>query len=176
MSWRTSCGAITSWGFCRVLPRALLFYHPAVWWISGLIRVEREVCCDDLAAWPRVATSFCMRGLWRNSNRFSPASLRPALAANGGSLVNRIRRLIEPAQSVVDALPGPAAAWAMVLLWVAGLGVAAAQASQPHVRAAHLIEVPPRGCGRVEPASRRFPHRTKLHAPAVIERSREPCA
>src|SRR5581483_7758159 len=27
----------------------LLFYHPAVWWISGRIRVEREHCCDDLA-------------------------------------------------------------------------------------------------------------------------------
>jgi hypothetical protein len=28
---------------------AILFYHPAVWWISGHIRVERELCCDDIA-------------------------------------------------------------------------------------------------------------------------------
>src|SRR5207249_2224703 len=28
---------------------ALLFYHPGVWWISGHIRRERELCCDDLA-------------------------------------------------------------------------------------------------------------------------------
>jgi beta-lactamase regulating signal transducer with metallopeptidase domain len=27
----------------------VLFYHPAVWWVSGKIRVERERCCDDLA-------------------------------------------------------------------------------------------------------------------------------
>jgi ankyrin repeat protein/beta-lactamase regulating signal transducer with metallopeptidase domain len=27
----------------------VLFYHPAVWWISGRIRVERERCCDDAA-------------------------------------------------------------------------------------------------------------------------------
>jgi beta-lactamase regulating signal transducer with metallopeptidase domain len=27
----------------------LLFYHPAVWWISGRIRVERELCADALA-------------------------------------------------------------------------------------------------------------------------------
>src|SRR5438034_11106483 len=26
----------------------LLFYHPAVWWISGRMRQEREHCCDDL--------------------------------------------------------------------------------------------------------------------------------
>tara|TARA_R110002072_G_scaffold284006_1_gene447784 strand:+ start:979 stop:2757 length:1779 start_codon:yes stop_codon:yes gene_type:complete len=28
---------------------ALLFYHPAVWWLSNRIRVEREMCCDELA-------------------------------------------------------------------------------------------------------------------------------
>ena len=28
---------------------ALLFYHPAVWWVSGHIRTERELCCDDVA-------------------------------------------------------------------------------------------------------------------------------
>ena len=27
----------------------LLFYHPAVWWVSHRMRVEREHCCDDLA-------------------------------------------------------------------------------------------------------------------------------
>ena len=27
----------------------LLFFHPAVWWISRRIRIERENCCDDLA-------------------------------------------------------------------------------------------------------------------------------
>ena len=27
----------------------LLFYHPAVWWISRRVRIEREYCCDDLA-------------------------------------------------------------------------------------------------------------------------------
>lgn len=27
----------------------LLFYHPAVWWLSNRIRVEREMCCDELA-------------------------------------------------------------------------------------------------------------------------------
>ena len=28
---------------------ALLFYHPAMWWIAKRIRAERENCCDDLA-------------------------------------------------------------------------------------------------------------------------------
>ena len=27
----------------------LLFYHPAMWWVSAQVRTEREHCCDDLA-------------------------------------------------------------------------------------------------------------------------------
>src|SRR5438045_8014050 len=27
----------------------LLFYHPAVWWVSQQVREEREHCCDGLA-------------------------------------------------------------------------------------------------------------------------------
>ena len=27
----------------------VLFYHPAVWWLSRRVRTERELCCDDLA-------------------------------------------------------------------------------------------------------------------------------
>ncbi|QDT41154.1 Methicillin resistance mecR1 protein [Gimesia alba] len=27
----------------------LLFYHPAVWWLSNQIRQEREMCCDEIA-------------------------------------------------------------------------------------------------------------------------------
>ena len=27
----------------------LLFYHPAVWWVSARMRLEREQCCDDMA-------------------------------------------------------------------------------------------------------------------------------
>jgi len=34
--------------FQRVV-ETVLFYHPAVWWVSGRMRLERELCCDDLA-------------------------------------------------------------------------------------------------------------------------------
>ncbi|QDU49588.1 M56 family metallopeptidase [Gimesia panareensis] len=27
----------------------LLFYHPVVWWLSNRVRLEREMCCDELA-------------------------------------------------------------------------------------------------------------------------------
>ncbi|MBC8114543.1 MAG: M56 family metallopeptidase, partial [Candidatus Saccharimonas sp.] len=30
------------------LVETLLFYHPAVWWLSRRLRIERELCCDEL--------------------------------------------------------------------------------------------------------------------------------
>ena len=32
----------------QMFVEGLLFYHPAVWWISAVIRAERENCCDDV--------------------------------------------------------------------------------------------------------------------------------
>jgi beta-lactamase regulating signal transducer with metallopeptidase domain len=31
------------------LIETFLFYHPAVWWLSRRLRLERELCCDELA-------------------------------------------------------------------------------------------------------------------------------
>ena len=73
----------------------LLFYHPAVWWISGRIRIEREQIADDLAAKqlgePR-RLALALSELERY--QFSPHHL--AQAANGGDLMTRIKRLIRP--------------------------------------------------------------------------------
>ena len=69
----------------------LLFYHPAVWWISAQIRREREHCCDDVAA------TACGGALDYAKALLAVEQLRPAgnllVAASGGSLVGRIRRL-----------------------------------------------------------------------------------
>lgn len=34
---------------CQSVVEVLLFYHPAIWWLSAQINHERENCCDDLA-------------------------------------------------------------------------------------------------------------------------------
>ncbi len=119
------------------IAEAVLFYHPAVWWISEQIRAERELCCDDIAVAIGGDVLTYARALAELESR-QPACVT-ALAANGGSLVNRIRRLIEPesARERGNILPGPGAAWAMILLWIAGVGVSAVHAAQtPEVRQA----------------------------------------
>lgn len=123
------------------IAEAVLFYHPAVWWVSEQIRAERELCCDDLAVAASGDVLTYARALAELESQISPR-LRPALAANGGSLVNRIRRLIEPTRPAANNLPGPGAAWAMSLLWLAGIGVAtvhAAQAPAPRVADFHPV-------------------------------------
>jgi len=69
------------------------FYHPAVWWVSHMIRAERENCCDDLAVrilGDRVRYARALTSM--EEIRASQAKL--AVAASGGSLLNRIRRLV----------------------------------------------------------------------------------
>jgi bla regulator protein BlaR1 len=35
--------------FLQAFIESLFYYHPAVWWVSSVIRRERENCCDDAA-------------------------------------------------------------------------------------------------------------------------------
>jgi hypothetical protein len=105
----------------QLLLETLLFYHPAVWWVSGRIRDAREHCCDD------AAVTFCDDAVQYAEalvamvrvHRATPAM---ALSAAGGSLASRIRRLLEPAQS---SHPGGQRGLAglMALVLVAGLAV-----------------------------------------------------
>ena len=37
------------WNLVQTLLETLFFFHPAVWCVSGRVRHERELCCDDLA-------------------------------------------------------------------------------------------------------------------------------
>jgi beta-lactamase regulating signal transducer with metallopeptidase domain len=71
----------------------LLFYHPAVWWVSKQIRIERENCCDDVAAEACGDRVIYARALV-NLEQSRAAHTSFALAANGGSLLFRIQRLL----------------------------------------------------------------------------------
>jgi beta-lactamase regulating signal transducer with metallopeptidase domain len=70
----------------------LLFYHPAVWWVSQRVRVEREHCCDDVAVGVSGSAVVYARALERLESLRQQPNL--AMAASGISLVKRIRRLV----------------------------------------------------------------------------------
>lgn len=98
----------------------LLFYHPAVWWVSRHIRGERELCCDDLALGCGAEASLYARTLLdMEALRVAPQSL--ALAATGGDLGRRIRRLLVPEPHAETFPRWMAAAFGMaVVLAIAG--------------------------------------------------------
>jgi GWxTD domain-containing protein len=113
------------------LVEGLLFYHPAAWWISRVIRIEREHCCDDMAvAMSGDAHEYAAALAALEHNRWT--GREPVLAATGGNLVNRIRRLLYP--------NGPRAVWSPLLGSTVVLVIAAGvlfawQAQQPQQNA-----------------------------------------
>src|SRR5689334_9003980 len=62
----------------------LLFYHPAVWYLSRQIRIERENCCDDLAVSVCGDAILYARALAQLEELRATPLL--AVAATGGSL------------------------------------------------------------------------------------------
>jgi beta-lactamase regulating signal transducer with metallopeptidase domain len=115
------------------IAESLLFYHPAVWWISNQIRAEREHCCDDLAVAASGDVLVYARAL-AELESMRPAHFKAALSANDGSLLRRIRRLTNPVAAHRPA--GWGAAWslgALLLLGIAGVAVTGAQAQSKPV-------------------------------------------
>ncbi|MEQ8762636.1 MAG: M56 family metallopeptidase [Planctomycetota bacterium] len=76
------------------LLESLLFFHPAVWWLSRRLREEREYCCDDLAIRIGGNAIGYARALATLEESRS-VSFEPAVAVTGGSLMNRILRIVD---------------------------------------------------------------------------------
>jgi GWxTD domain-containing protein len=132
----------------------LLFYHPAVWWISAVIRAERENCCDDLAvAATGDARQYAAALTALEQNRWAAHEL--ALAATGGSLVKRIRRLLQkPERPRADWTPAISAG---ILVVSAGIALASWQTPPAQLPQAPIPAVAP-----------------APDAPAAVEPSRAP--
>ncbi len=111
----------------------VLFYHPAVWWVSSVIRTERENCCDDAVVRARGdARGFAEALAALEERRWSV--YEAALAANGGHLMNRIRRLLNAGTEGPRWIAGP--------LFAAGVALAAAALLAPIGRAQKTPEAP----------------------------------
>jgi len=100
----------------------LMFYHPAAWWISHRIRIEREHCCDDMAIETCGSALRYARALTHLEElRAHPAEL--ALAANGGSLLTRIRRLVSSTDDAASDTSRWGAAAAVLAVVIALLAI-----------------------------------------------------
>jgi beta-lactamase regulating signal transducer with metallopeptidase domain len=97
------CDSLVNLG--QLLLETLLFFHPAVWWISRQIRIEREHCCDalvltilpDRLTYARALTSL---------EAMRTTRLPLALAGDGGSLMNRIHYIVGRTRERSRLTPG----------------------------------------------------------------------
>lgn len=88
------------WNGLQCLVESLLFFHPAVWWLSRRVRAEREHACDDIAAQICGDSLVVAEALTQLERLRGPLPML-AQAATGGALRQRVHHLL--------ALPRPAA-------------------------------------------------------------------
>jgi len=117
----------------QTMIETILFYNPAVWWISRKLREERENCCDDMALEvlrDRLVYVSALAQL--EQGRAMPL----ALTASGGSLLQRIRRIVGTKEQKVSALP--LGIVVLILIVVIGISTRTTRADVP------AVAIPPR--------------------------------
>lgn len=119
----------------QTLAETLLFYHPAVWWVSRRVRVEREHACDDLAVAACGDALVYARALTNMERVRTSSRPRLALAADGGDLRSRVLRLVGSSRATRTSA-SPLVGVFLLAALVAGGGFALASLSQKnHVAA-----------------------------------------
>lgn len=103
----------------QVLLETIFFYHPAIWWVSHRMRVEREECCDDIAVqMTGDRVGYVKLLVWLEESRDQSSSPMLAMSSDGGSLLSRVRRLVSTPTETDGA--GPLAI-TIVLMFVLGI-------------------------------------------------------
>jgi GWxTD domain-containing protein len=108
----------------QTVVEGFLFYHPAIWWMSGVIRAEREKCCDDLvvdASGNAHEYAAALAALERTRWTANEA----VIAATGGNLMKRIHRLLYQPKA-----PALAPVFSAGILAIAAVGMLAAWQAQ----------------------------------------------
>ena len=83
------------WNLLQTAIESILFFHPAVWWLSRTVRERREVCCDEIAVRSCAGPAVYARALLRlEEQRTTKLQLAMALGGCGGSLLSRVRKVL----------------------------------------------------------------------------------
>lgn len=133
------------WNLTQHCVESMLFYHPAMWWLSQRVREERELACDALAV-QVCGDPLVLAEALANATRHARASQLPerprfqsvglGLAAQGGALHGRIAYLLRNARTPAEkSYLGTAG---LLFLTVCLCGALAAAARMPHALLVNL--------------------------------------
>lgn len=122
----------------QTVVETVLFYHPAVWWVSRQLRVLREHCCDDLAVAACGDRKDYVHALLSLEHLRGESPLL-ALGATDGPLFARARRLLIETDRT-DASPRLAAAVIALTVGVVAIaGVSRASQEPARSQAANRV-------------------------------------
>ena len=96
----------------------LFFFHPAVWWVSAVVRREREYCCDDATVRAGQDPLCYLEALTALETYGGGHSLSLAVTGQNVSLLKRAERLLKGSSA------RPAGAYPLMVLAGVALGLA----------------------------------------------------
>jgi beta-lactamase regulating signal transducer with metallopeptidase domain len=115
------------------LVETLLFYHPAVWWLSRRASLLREMCADDLAVQAtgdRTTYASVLEHLGRRRLKLPTPQLAACIGGRRMALLDRVRNVMGVAPSHERLRWWPAGLLALLAplgLWLVSLGMAQSQ-------------------------------------------------
>ncbi len=111
--------------FCQMVVEAILFFNPALWWVSRQIRIEREACCDAAGVAITGRRAKYAEVLYEWAQRLSSQSPTGAAAmvgfgndADKGRMLDRMQRIV-----VKGHRPRVRISWYMTIAMLAALSV-----------------------------------------------------
>lgn len=120
-------GHVRRWDYLlnlfQVVLETVLFYHPAVHWISRDVRNIRETCCDDLVIELGCGTPLAYAHTLANLEGLRVDLPAPALAASGGMLLARVRRIVGVEHEAPEPLPMRQHGWLLILLVITAVAM-----------------------------------------------------
>jgi beta-lactamase regulating signal transducer with metallopeptidase domain len=179
------------WNLLQTAVESILFFHPAVWWLSRTVRERREICCDEIAVRSCSDAAVYARALLRlEEQRTVKLRLAMALGGCGGSLLGRVRKVLGEDMALESRMTSGtsvAAVGALVITLLLGPKISEAVAAPAATRiqpvVAHIKAMPAAVVSQLEaagsqmiapPAEPATPAPHALKAPAPIAQAATP--
>ena len=121
------------WNLLQTAVESVLFFHPAVWWLSRTVRERRELCCDEIAVRSCADATVYARALLRlEEQRTIRLRMAMAFGGCGGSLLHRVKKVLGEDMAMENRMTsGVSAATAGALVIALLLGPKIGQAVVP---------------------------------------------